>query len=349
MQETAVIGLDVGHSAVKMTFDTKAGVQRALFPSLACAAIEIRNPLEAERARQETVQVKGRDYFVGETARIQAQAELASGLTEAWIESAEHAALIKMALRIVQRYLGEDSPRLWVVGLPVGQFARDRERLAAIVRELLPPQDRIKVLQQPDAAYFAHIYDRSGMPRPDVHPEEESWAVVDIGYYTTDFVLYEQGRYVESASGRYAGVREIAESVQRALAVRGIERSLIDVERALPRRSLLHRGQSIDLQQLVQEALQQMFAKVLDESARLMGRRLDAVNGILVAGGSAEMLAEHMRKVWPHTVVVRDEHHQETDEGAALYGPRFVISEGYYRYGKSSLVLEQLARARASA
>ncbi|MFN3983821.1 MAG: hypothetical protein ACK4SA_25925, partial [Caldilinea sp.] len=151
--EFQVVGLDVGHSAVKLVFEVGDGVARDMFASLACPAFAISNPLEAQRAQAETVSVGGRDYFVGDTARIQAQAELASGLTDGWIESPEHAALVLQALRIVQQQGGQQ-PRLWVVGLPVGQFARDRERLAQVMAELLPPGDRIKVLQQPDAVYF---------------------------------------------------------------------------------------------------------------------------------------------------------------------------------------------------
>lgn len=345
--EFQVVGLDVGHSAVKLVFEVGDGVARDMFASLACPAFAISNPLEAQRAQAETVSVGGRDYFVGDTARIQAQAELASGLTDGWIESPEHAALVLQALRIVQQQGGQQ-PRLWVVGLPVGQFARDRERLAQVMAELLPPGDRIKVLQQPDAVYFGHIYGRDGMPRAGVSPEDESWAVVDIGYYTTDFVLYEQGRYVESASGRYAGVRDIVEAVRRALSAQGIERSLVDIERSLVRRQLMHRGTSIDISPLVQDAVAQLFGRLLDESARLMGRRIDAIDGILVAGGSAALLAEEMRKVWPHARLAQDEHYED-ERGRLLCGPRFAIAEGYYRYGKSSLALESLQRLRAAA
>ncbi len=348
MDDVSVIGLDIGHSAVKMTFDTPNGVRRAIFPSLACPAVTINNPVEAERAKAETVEVRGRSYFVGDTARIQAQAELPSGLTEGWIESPEHAALVKMAQRLVDE-AGTGAQRLWIVGLPVGQFARDRQRLAGIMVELLTPQDRVKVLQQPDAAYFQHIYTREGLPKPDVKPEEESWGVVDIGYYTTDFVLYEQGRYVESASGRYAGVREIAESVKRSLEEMGIQRTLVDVERALTRGQILHRGQAVDISRYIEQAVSNMFARVLDESARLLGRRIDAINGILVAGGSAEMLAREMVRTWPHTMVAKDDEVPEDPAGHKLYGPRFAISEGYYRYGKSALLLERYRRAGASA
>lgn len=343
---TDIVGLDIGHSAVKMTFDGHQGVRRAIFPSLACPAFEIHNPVEAVRSRAETVRVRGRDYFVGETARIQGQAEVLSGLTEAWIESDEHAALVQMARMIVERDARPAANRLWLVGLPVGQFARDRERLGAILKDLLPVNDRVKVLQQPDAAYFAHVYTRDGMPAPNIKPEEESWAIVDIGYYTTDFVLYEQGRYVEAASGRYTGVREIAERIKRALGERGIERGLIDIERAMTRRELLHRGERIDVAPLVQEAVALMFAKVLDESARLLGRRLDTLNGIMVAGGSADWLVAEMVKSWPHARTSQDDHTEQDPSGAKLYGPRFVISEGYYRYGRSSLIVEQFDKLR---
>lgn len=131
-----VIGLDLGHSAVKMTFDRPDGVERALVPSLACPAIQIRNETEAVRARYETVQVKGRAYFVGETAALQGKSTLASGLTADWVDSDEHRALLAYARQIVD-WRAAKGPRRYVLGLPVAQYETDRDHLKAVTSDYL--------------------------------------------------------------------------------------------------------------------------------------------------------------------------------------------------------------------
>ena len=48
-----VVGLDIGHSATKITLDTKFGVERVLYPSLATPAFKITYEAEAKRAERE--------------------------------------------------------------------------------------------------------------------------------------------------------------------------------------------------------------------------------------------------------------------------------------------------------
>lgn len=341
----AVVGLDIGHSAVKMTYESQDGKPaRSLWPALACPAITITNPLEAQRVKADTVTVDGKPYFVGATARLQSQADLPVGLRDDWIETPEHAALIAMAAKIVQEEGGPDVSRLWVIGLPVVQYARDASRLATIAERLLPPTDRVKVMQQPDAVYYGRIYTRDGLPAPGVSPDHEAWAVVDIGYYTTDVVLYERGRYIEAAAARYDGMRGVVEAIQRELALQGLDRSIVEIEEAMPRGVLMHRGQPHDFSAEVRRAVDYFTAKIIEETGRVMGRRINALNGILVAGGGASLTIEPFQRVWPHAQLAQDIHHEPSKDGTALHGSRFAIAEGYYRYGRSVLVLEQYAK-----
>ncbi len=343
-----VVGLDVGHSAVKMTYEGENGaVSRALFSALACPAFTLTNAMEAQRAKADTVEFDGLSYFVGETARLQGQAELPVGLRDNWIETREHAALLAMSAKVAQEHGKKGLPRLWVLGLPVVQFARDRDHLGAIAERYLPRGDRIKIMQQPDAAYYARIYTRDGLPAPGVTPENEAWAVIDIGYYTTDFVIYERGRYIEAAAGRHNGMRSVVEVIQREMALAGVERSIVEIEEALPRGSLIDRGQIFDFSKIANQSIDYFTSKIIEEASRLMGRRLNALNGILVAGGGAPLAIESFRKVWPHAQLARDEFHSDAKDGSAMHGPRFVISEGYFRYGKSLLLLEQYAKGGA--
>lgn len=331
-----VIGFDLGHSAGKLTFEVNGVIRRALFPSIACVAVPISSPAEAERARAETVQVGGRDWFVGETARHQGRAATASGLNDRWLETEEFAALVQLAKRIVESH-GVKGPQFWVVGLPVGAYVPYRDALGKLMTSILGEGVRVLVVQQPDAAYFAHIYDREGRLRKGVDPTRQSWAVIDVGYFTSDFVLYENGRYIEQCSGRYDGARIVVESVMRSLEARGIKRQMIDVERALPSRKVRHMGVEIDVSEEIDAAFTQLFSNIFDQASRLLGDRVELLSGVLVAGGSATALAGRLASVWTHTVVVSDEHHQDD---AALHGSRFTISEGYFRYGKAKQFLE---------
>lgn len=342
--EYDVVGLDIGHSAVKMTFDGEDGLQRMIFPSLACPAVEISNPIEAERSKRETVMFNGKAFFVGETARLQGLAEMPIGLHDTWLQTKEHLALLAMARKIAEEQGAKDRKRLWLLGLPVLQYARDRDRLATIAEQILPPEDRVKVMQQPDAVYINRVYTREGLPADGVNPEREAFAVIDIGYFTTDFILYESGRYIEAAAGRHDGMRHVVELIQRDLARKGIDRTIIEIENALPTRSLIDRGQTVDITAEVTRNMGYFIDKIIEEAGRVLGRRVNSLNGILVAGGGADLAHEALVKVWPHAQVARDEYFNDTRAGHSLHGPRFIISEGYYRYGKSCLVAERFAQ-----
>ena len=68
----SVIGLDIGHSAVKIACYSQDEKERhLLFPSIAVPAFSISDDGEARRAARETVMVGSRAYFFGETARTQ--------------------------------------------------------------------------------------------------------------------------------------------------------------------------------------------------------------------------------------------------------------------------------------
>lgn len=331
---TIVVGLDVGHSAVKLTFGDGARVLRDSFASLACPAIHISNADEARRAKEETVEVDGDAWFVGATARFQGQADLPPGMRDDWIRSPEHKALIAAARDRVLKEMPQEGPRIWVLGLPVRSFDRDSAALHDIARSVLPHEDEIKVLQQPDALYFLHLYTREGVLREQARPLEESWGIVDVGYFTTDCVLYEEGRYIDAAALRYDGVRQAAEMIQRELSERHIDRSIIEVEEAMRRGHLIHQGQRVDLQDLRSRAFARLSHKITEEVARAMGRRIDSLNGILIGGGGAEFVFEHMRSVWPHAMLVC----AGSEPGAS----RFAVSEGYYRYGRGIDVIRQM-------
>jgi hypothetical protein len=65
-------------------------------------------------------------------------------------------------------------------------------------------------------------------------------------------------------------------------------------------------------------------------------------NGVLVAGGGAAAVLPALKQLWPHAQLAEDGAGGVALDGEVLSGPRFLISEGYYRYGKMLQVNERL-------
>lgn len=333
-----VIGLDVGHSAVKMTFDSKGTISRHLFPSLSSPTIQIRNEAEAKIAAEETVNVNGRNYFVGKTAALQGKSGLSSGLSANWISSDEHAALIAMAKKIVDKQ-GALGKRIYVLGLPVIHFESQKNELKKVAETQLGKDCEIRVLPQPMGVYQALMLNRNGSINKNRSYVNESWGVVDVGYYSTDFILMMEGRWVESSSGGCGGVRMATEHLQKTLEAKGIQRDLVDMEKALREGSIRHFGKTVDLTKDIQEATDLVASKVVDMANQLMGTHVHALDGVLIAGGGAEIILKALKERWPHVQTLADDHNEKDFKGS-----RFVVSEGFYRWGRNTVMLRQISK-----
>ncbi|BCU08340.1 ParM/StbA family protein [Allochromatium tepidum] len=333
--QTVVVGLDLGHSAVKMTFDGKKGVERALFPSYACDAWNIDgDDHQAALAAENTVTVNGRDYFVGEIAERQGKSKLSTGLTDEWVLSNEHAALMVMARKIVDER-AISGKRLWVLGLPVSLFSGYRRPLKDIAQLHFGDDSEIRIVPQPIGVYQAQMLNRAGVPGRGRDVTSESWGIVDVGYYTTDFILMERGHWIDAASGVCGGVQIAVETLQGLLLDRhNIKRDLISSERILRSGFVRHMGNDISLADEIKYAKSVFAAHVADMASKLMKDYVEELDGVLIAGGGAEMVIDPLRERWPHARVITDSH-----DDNQLSGPRFSISEGYYRLGRFTTLL----------
>lgn len=332
---SSVIGFDLGHSSIKMTFDGNQGLHRALVPSLACSAVTIRNDAEAAKAAKETVTVRGRQWFVGETAAIHAGASIASGLSADWVASSEHAALLAHGKQLADEAKPKGN-RLYVLGLPVDQFnpAQKGRLIDAATDALDTAAENIFVLPQPMGAYYAHLFDYTGLPKTTSDIARESWAMVDVGYYSTDIVLLRKGRWAEKASGGSAGVQLAADLVRRSLADRGIEIDLVEAQEVLKSGRLKVYGESVDASTETKAATDELAAIVWDTASQLLGSSARSFDGVLVAGGGAQLVMPIIQANWPHARMVEDTYADPT-----MRGPRFVVSDGYYRFGRGQALL----------
>lgn len=311
----AAIGLDIGHSAVKVAVSDPKGKRHFLtIPTAVCQAIRISDEAEAERAAKETVRVGNIDYFIGDTAVVQGGANVTSGLSEDWVSTPEHTALMIGSYQKALALAGVEQPKL-VLGLPTHLYSRQKDKLREVAISALGV-DNFRVVPQPMGPYFEAMFDEKGVPASAVN--EESWGVIEIGYFTTDFMLMMGGRWVEKASGTCAGARVAAEHLQRILADKGMTADLLECEEALRKKYIRNFTAKTDVTNEVNEAVGILASEVIDTATRLMEPYARKLDGVIVAGGGAEFMFTKINERWPHAHCPQS--------------PRLAVAEGMRRF-----------------
>lgn len=313
------LGLDVGHSAVKIA----TSFMRDTIKTAVCHEIQITDEAEARRASEETFEVPGRGrYFVGDTALMQGVNAGDIGLSDAWIETPEYAALMLSGFHRARRAAGGVDPRIVVMGLPASLFARQKTTLSGLASGLFP-DSRILVMPQSYAPYAGIKLNAQGVPDPD-YANMTSFAVIEVGYYTTDFAMIINERPVERANQSCSGVRVAVDALHRALSADGVSTDASECEQALSSGVIKHFGQQRQISSLIKAASAQLVTEVTDAASRLFevqARRMDAV---ILAGGGARLLEAGLRSKWPNLIVPED--------------PRHAVAEGLRRIGDAKLL-----------
>lgn len=311
-----VIGLDVGHSAVKVAHASG----RILFPTAVIPAFEIHDEVAAARARRDTFKVDGKNYFVGETAVLQGRMNSTPGLFENWVDTPEHSALLLAGYRrAVDAGAQEDA--LVVLGLPASLFARQRDKLREHASRLLGTQ--VMVMSQPFGPYSELMLDERGQLKSSHALETESWAVIEVGYFTTDFTMIQGGVWIEEKTTSCGGVRLATERLQRTLSIKGTQATLLECEDILRTRKMLSYGQYIDMSREVGDAMLPLAAEIMDTANRLFASDARRLNGIIITGGGSDLVFQHLKGQWPNAVQPKD--------------PRFSVAEGMRRQGEYKL------------
>jgi len=157
-----------------------------------------------------------------------------------------------------------------------------------------------------------------GLPR--------SWAVIDVGHFTTDFLLMKEGVYVERAAASSAGIHLAAENLVRILAAKKIKASRVAAEAALRTKRVFAYGER-DVAAEVAEATDSVVQLIMDTADAVLSEHAGDLDGVLVAGGGAPIVSASLMEKWPHII--------------NLENSRMAIADGYCRVGAGVL----LARA----
>lgn len=331
--ENLSIAIDGGHSMFKVraarssTPDARISLQ---IPTVVMPAIALTNEQTRLRAEAETVELDGRKYFFGETALRQGRSEVFTGQNTNWIENTQHDVLVLGAWRKVMHAVGSIPARIHLVmGLPAKYFGAQKDILrkrtiALLTPRLLPGQTlRVMVQSQADAPLQWISIQRNGAMNKQRDLDSESWGVIEIGHFTTDFALSERGSMMEYAVASCPGMHLVYDALSCAMAAERLPTALDVVETAVRTRAIKLYGKPRDVGPLLDAAKSGFESTVLDEADRIFGEKAAVLDGIVVGGGGAELLFAKLRERFPNAIC--------GDE------PRMMVAEGFCRLGLMSL------------
>lgn len=325
------LGLDIGYGAVKAVTETVSLV----FPSVCGHARPLKFGMEDITARHpgEQLQDDAGAWFVGDLALMQLPpGELLRlrGRTadETSLGNAFRVRMLKTAVgKLLPGYRDGEAVHLRLaVGLPVdhmGDAPALKEALCGphLVRtdgtHLIAHVGEVMVMPQPVGTIYAQSLTASGAVNP--HHTYQRTGVVDVGTYTVDLALDDDGEFVGAESGSLeGGVSSVLERIAAVLEQEHRQKIPLKlVESTLLTGSFRAKGTVMDYREVVESALEPLRSAVLS----LMSDKWKTgttVDRIYLSGGGAPLVAEVVKAVYPQTVVLPE--------------PQFANARGYLRY-----------------
>jgi hypothetical protein len=190
--------------------------------------------------------------------------------------------------------------RSWMVG--EHRFSVDDAEYHLIVEEVLgSPQGA--------AAYFDWLLDDKGKLARDQSVLYNLAGVCDIGFRTVNFFVVSHGEVIKKfTGGNDLGVKTAAETLVTLVKERyGIELSLPRADGFLrePTKKLTVFGKEVSLQDLVTEALDGTFSRIISYMDRLWGMG-EEFSPLLLCGGGAKLFEASILGHYPHAQVLPD-------------------------------------------
>jgi plasmid segregation protein ParM len=314
-----VMGLDIGYGVTKAVTDADT----VFFPSVAGFARELKFQADEISSKYPGDQIADEDgeWFVGDLALSQVPAGqllFLRGRTadESNMGNVFRARMARVALGklLAGRKNGEVVHVRIATGLPV-----DHMRDAGELKKALLGQHRIHT---DSADFIANVTEVMVMPQPygtiyrnQLKPDGElnechtarTTGVVDVGTYTTDLALDDDGEYIDARSGSVeAGVSTVQDQVAAAFERDYREKPTYRLVESIIRNGCLNvRGQLVSYQDVVKDAVEPLRAPVLT----LMSQKWQTgvgVDVIYLSGGGAEIVAPVVKVAYPQAQIVED-------------------------------------------
>jgi plasmid segregation protein ParM len=197
-----------------------------------------------------------------------------------------------------------------------------RHRAFSLFNHRLAPGQKltIAVHSQSSAPLFSIAIDEHGTPTGKLN-DEDVWATVEIGHFTTDFTLQDRGQETEFASSSAKGVVVVYERVKSELKKQGYAYDLTTIVNAVSTRQIRSKGQMLSIEHIVGPAIDEFTQYLLEEIAHRFGSAKERIDGLVLAGGGATFpeIRAAISKEYPIAQIPDN--------------PRFAVVDGLRRFG----------------
>lgn len=319
MNNVLTVGLDIGYGVVKAITDEHA----ISFPSVAGHAREFKFQQEQIQSWYAGDQITDDEgtWFVGDLAlKHMPPGELLRlrGRTanEERMGNAFRVRLAKVAIAKLVRGVGDgDVVHVCLAsGLPVDHMRDSQALKDALIGQHLIKTDEVEivanitdVMVMPQA--YGAIYSQMLTERGEINVRHTYMrtGVCDVGTYTVDIALDDDGEFISSQSGSvesgvYTAQERIAEILERDYREK-IPFSMID--QTLRTGIFTASGHPISYRAEVEEALQPLRSAALNLMSEKW-QRGTTVEVIYLAGGGAELVMEDVLSAYPQTKLIKE-------------------------------------------
>jgi plasmid segregation protein ParM len=314
-----IVGVDIGYGYTKAVGETT----QVVFPSVVGKAERIRYQSDLHQQLGSIGEpgialiTEEGDRFVGELALLQSRVQWTL-LDRSRVEDPSARLLFLAALsELVSEGRGTHHFRI-VTGLPVkwytdrakiieqwqGKHIAQRVNGQKLVQRF--SVDDVLVVPQPFGSLFDTILGAEGQI-VDEALARGRLGVIDVGTYTTDYVLVDGLRYVERGSGSIStGMSKGYQLLARSLLdTFGLDLRMHDVDKAVRESKVTIFGEDRRIDWLADPVFDALAQEILAHAATLWGDGRD-LKAILVTGGGAIALGERICARYAHARVLDD-------------------------------------------
>ncbi|WP_427047160.1 hypothetical protein [Halomonas casei] len=333
-----IFGLDIGYSNVKLTFGESEGRPETVVFPIGAAPLKTFNDavqgVEGGHLDITKVDVDGETYAVGyEPGKI---ANAPRYISENYTKTKEYKALFYAALL----YAETNHIDLLVTGLPVSHY-KD-EALRKELQEMMQGEhkvgarrticvDKVSVIPQPGGGFINALNEaiESGDEKKANIMQHGSCLVIDPGYFSNDFVVFEEGSLVQDASNSSLqatskifelAAKRIGDSIPHRP---GKDLKPHNLEKAIRNgtKVIYFQGQEVNVAEELKGPSKEIGKLALSEV--LNNLREHSPDIIVLVGGGADFFEESVKETFSGLEVIKS-----PDSVAA-------VSKGYWMWGVS--------------
>lgn len=314
------VSLDAGYGYVKAI---AIGRDPVIFPSVIGEGRDLR--FQADKIREDypgdQVMVDDRLYFVGRLAQSQLPANLQlrlRGRMATFSDQGKNFRRILLIAALAKLFSGlRASVPVEIIlstGLPV-----DHMSSAADLRELYTGSFRVEtddtdfiavisrvyVMPQPTGTMYSLMIQADGQLNPCYVARRT--AIIDVGTFTTDITVDDDGEYISGLSGSIAsGTSTAQEMIATWYEDRYVDRpDLRTIEQILQTGCSRIHGIEVDFSEWQRRAVQPLRDAVVNFITERWGAAT-TIDAIYLAGGGALLIADSISRVYPNVTLLED-------------------------------------------